>query len=186
MRRLIKKQALLNLILCLLFLCLPVSALARPDSPPDDSRGGPGQQRRPGFDREHFSPEQLREKLLQKLNLNEQQKKAMQEFRSSREQLMEIGLDLKDKRDKINLMLKDQGSSEQEIRKELSELNRLMSELNQKRVENLLTLRKGLNPEQFKKVLRFIDAVQTRRAGAGQRERGPKDKGHPDPEGFPG
>ena len=117
--------------------------------------------------------EEFREKMIKELKLTKEQQAALKKFREKRKEVREIGLDIRDKKDELVLLLKDESSSEQDIRKKADQLNDMMLKMNKSRLENMLELRSVLDGKQFKKFMRFIEKMRDRfQSGAHSSGRG--------------
>ena len=98
------------------------------------------------------------EMMAKKLKLTEEQKAVLDKFRDSRSEVKKAMLKIKLERLELNDLLKDPGTSDAAVRKQVGKINKLMTDMNNDRIENLLTLRKTLSKEQFKKLLYHIES----------------------------
>ncbi|RMG41729.1 MAG: hypothetical protein D6719_07885 [Candidatus Dadabacteria bacterium] len=155
-------KTFVSLVISILLLLAPVALLAQP---------GPG--RTGGFNRQE---------LIKKLGLNQQQKQAIKEFRDRKDDLKVLDMKVKTARLELQNMIKHGKASEAQIMKQVEKVNNLMSELNRKKVANILKLRAELSPEQFEKIINFIEHQKKSgqfgqhgfgRAGGMQQRRGP-------------
>jgi Spy/CpxP family protein refolding chaperone len=107
----------------------------------------------------------LKERMIKELDLNEEQQEALENFRDDREQVHKLMLKIQLERIELNELLKAEDFSEDKIKAQLEKLNQAMIDLNNQRIDNLLTLRKSLTQKQFKKLMSHVQQKMGRHSG---------------------
>ena len=94
-----------------------------------------------------------REKLIQELELTPEQETAMQEFRGRNMALRQKQRGIFAQRMELNHLLRAEVVDEEAIRAKAAELHSEMAGVQSERIENLIALRRTLNPDQFAKLM---------------------------------
>lgn len=98
----------------------------------------------------------MRSELFKQLNLTDEQKKVMKQFRKNKTEVQKLGLKIKIERLDLMELIRDEEATEEATLAQIGKVNDLMAEMNTARVKNMLLLKKSLNPDQMRKVMRFM------------------------------
>lgn len=99
-------------------------------------------------DRDPFLSPEFKRNIIDRLNLNHDQLKQIEPLKAARRQVFGLFSQLKVERIKLNELLRNDSASEDEVIKQIGLINSLLSEINLKRVKNLISLKQILTPSQ--------------------------------------
>lgn len=114
----------------------------------------------------------MQQRFLKELNLNEDQKNALKDFRSAREDLRIEKQRLKLVTMELMQLLK-KGASDDEVMKKVEQLNESMTTTNTRRAQSVLELRSRLTAEQFQKIWQVISHKLQQQGRQGMSAGGP-------------
>jgi len=99
--------------------------------------------------------DQLRQ-FLHSLELTPEQRDVLRAFREKRQESVRIQRRLREKRQKLNTLLRSPEKTSDETLDLLQEVNELMVQMNTTRITNLLHLKENLNPDQVERIVKKI------------------------------
>jgi Spy/CpxP family protein refolding chaperone len=151
-----------NLILIGLFASLAVTSVTLPSAAETSINTFPQQlaQRGPNPDRE--------DRLMQSLNLNEQQKQDLNAIRQKYQGQMEtLYSQLRTRQDEMRTLMGG-NASDNDIRAKHKQVEELRQQLGELRFESMLASRKVLTPDQRKQFAQLMDERRVRKPDQGQ------------------
>ena len=96
--------------------------------------------------------DEQRKKIFEQLNLTDEQKQVLKDYKKSKMKVQKMMLQAKLERMELNELLAEDKISESKIMSQLDKVNKSIADLNSFRVKNMLSLKKTLSPEQMHKL----------------------------------
>jgi Spy/CpxP family protein refolding chaperone len=104
--------------------------------------------------------DERRKEFLKRLNLNEDQKQALKNFREERQEIKIEMQRLKLQGMELMHLIKKPSSAESDVLAKVSEINALQAKVNTSRAQSALTLKKALSEEQFGRILGMLEKMK--------------------------
>lgn len=116
--------------------------------------------------------EKFRQRIIEHLELTEEQQAVMKEFREKRKEIYKEGHTVRAKAQRLSDMLKNKQYSEAEIQSAFKDASSSFEALNKKRIENMMLLRKNLSQHQLDSLFVILDKMKKKGHWGSKHDRG--------------
>jgi Spy/CpxP family protein refolding chaperone len=103
------------------------------------------------------------QQLQKELNLSDEQRQALKGMKESRQENRQLQMKLMQQRQELNEALRSGLFSESDVMDKVKQINESSAQLNTNRVQNIVTLKKTLKPEQLSKLREFMQQHRQQR-----------------------